>query len=74
MTPDAVRHVPDSSHTRELLKMAKLSQSSAARLIGVDQRTMRSWLSDATSATPIPYSAQFCLECLAQNRMGRNEC
>lgn len=69
MTPDATRHNPDPAYLRGLLDKAGLSQSEAARLIGIDPRTMRSYLSDSATvarSSRAPYSVQFALESLAK--------
>lgn len=69
MTPDASKHNPSPEYLRALLAKAGLSQSEAARLIGIDPRTMRSYLSDAATvsrSSRAPYSVQFALESLAK--------
>ena len=60
--PDARWHRPDPNYLRELLERANLSQRAAARLLGMDERTMRYY---ASGRTPLPYATQFCLEALA---------
>lgn len=65
--PDAKWHRPEPGYMRELLAKANLSQRAAARLLGVDERTMRYY---ASGQTPLPYPAQFCLEALADKSSG----
>lgn len=69
MKPDPTTYNPDPAYLRRLLDKAGVSQRQAARLIGVDERTMRSYLSDAASvarSSRAPYSVQFALESLAK--------
>jgi len=66
--PDAALHRSEPDYLRELLAAAKLSQRSAARVVGVDERTMRYY---ASGDSPMPYPVQFCLETLAANAGGR---
>ena len=67
MKPDIAKHKPDPSYLRALLDKAKLSQVAAARLLGVSERAMRSYLAPAwKSGHPVPYTVQFALECLAK--------
>lgn len=61
MKPNAKNHNPSPDYLRELIATAGLSQREAARLIGVNERTMRAWLSGHSTC---PYSAQYCLEAL----------
>lgn len=63
MTPDASKHNPDPAYVRELLSRAGLSQRHAAKLLGVNDRTMRFWCSGQVD---IPYTAQFALEALSR--------
>ena len=64
MKPDALKAVPATAdYLRELVTRSGLSQREAARKLGVNERTMRHWLG---ARFPCPYSAQFCLECLAE--------
>ena len=69
MTPDATNHNPSPESLRALLAKACVSQRQAARLIGVDERTMRSYLSDSAAvarSSRAPYAVQFALESLAK--------
>jgi len=69
MTPDATKHNPSPDYLRALLARAGLSQSEAARLLGIDPRTMRSYLSDSAAvarSSRAPYAVQFALESLAK--------
>jgi len=63
--PNAEYHDPDPDYMRSLVEESGLSQRKAAAQIGVDERTMRSWISGDRA---FPYSAQFTMEQLA-NRM-----
>jgi hypothetical protein len=60
--PNAAKHNPDPDYVRKLLDRAGVSQREAARILGVTDRAMRYWCS---GDQPIPYTAQFALECLA---------
>lgn len=60
--PDAGLHRSDPNYLRELLAAANLSQRAAARLIGIDERSMRNY---ASGKREIPYVLQYCLEVLA---------
>lgn len=62
MKPDSKRHRPtDAEYVRKLIERAGVSQREAARILGVTDRSMRNWC----AGEPIPYTAQFALECLA---------
>lgn len=67
MRPDASRHNPDPCYLRGLLEQAGLSQRQAAQALGITDRSLRYYLSDAASDTyrAAPYPVQFALECLA---------
>lgn len=63
-TPNQSEHRPnDPDYVRELLTKAGISQREAARRLGVTDRTMRHW---CAGTAPIPYTAQYALECLAE--------
>lgn len=57
-------HNPDPDYLRDLLARAGISQRLAARLINVDDRMFRKFL---TGDHKCPYSVQFVLEYLAEN-------
>jgi len=61
MKPDASTYNPDPQYLRELLDSTGLTRKAQAKLLGVDQRTIRYWLSGERQ---FPYSVQFTLECL----------
>jgi len=69
MTPNAENHNPDPAYLRDLIDQAGISQRKAARLIGIDERTMRSYLASRTTkkAMNAPYAVQYCLEQLNEN-------
>ncbi len=60
--PDASQHCADADYVRDLLERAKLSQRAAARLLGINERTMRYYCS---GEQPVPYLVQYALEMLA---------
>lgn len=62
ITPNADRHNSDPNYIRELLKRAGLTQRGAAKRLGINERTMRYYLSGQQK---IPYVTQYCLEALA---------
>jgi hypothetical protein len=64
--PDAVSHRPDPEYIRRLLELANVSQRGFARVVGINERTMRDYV---VGASPMPYSVQFCLETLARRGM-----
>jgi len=57
--PDPSKLSTDPAYLRGLIEGAGLSQRAAARAIGVNERTMRDWLSGKHYW---PYTAQFALE------------
>ena len=62
MKPDPSKHRPyDTDYLRSLVEGAGLSQRAAARAVGINERTMRYYLS---GDNPCPYSVQFALESL----------
>ena len=68
MKPDIKQHNPDPTYLRALLEQAGLSQRKAAHLLGVSERMMRYYLVRTSDQNyrPMPYTVQFCLECLAK--------
>ncbi len=69
MKPDPTTYNPSPEYLRALLASAGVSQSEAARLLRIDPRTMRSYLSDAAAvarSSRAPYAVQFALESLAK--------
>jgi DNA-binding transcriptional regulator YiaG len=63
MTPNAATHTNLTvADIRALLVLANLTQATFAARIGVSTRTVTSWLAGTAR---MPYSAQFCLEVLA---------
>lgn len=60
--PNASLHRPDPTYLRQLLATAKLSQRAAARLLGLNERTMRYY---CTGKHEIPYVVQYALEIAA---------
>lgn len=66
--PDATLHKPDATYMRSLVKACGMSQAQAAEVIGINERTMRNYLSqDPDKFRPAPYSVQYTLEQLAAN-------
>lgn len=66
MKPNASLYNPDPRYLRGLLGASGMSQRAAARQIGISERAMRYYLSDAAADyRPAPYAVQFALECLA---------
>lgn len=61
--PDARLHNQSCNYIRGLFEQAGITQRHFARIIGVNDRTVRNWLINES----IPYSAQYCLEILAFN-------
>ncbi|MGE5877199.1 hypothetical protein [Klebsiella quasipneumoniae] len=69
LKPDPTAYNPSPDYLRALLASAGVSQSEAARLLRIDPRTMRSYLSDAAAvsrSSRAPYAVQFALESLAK--------
>ncbi len=64
MIPNAGNYNPDPEYVAELLEKIDLLQLEVAALIGVTDRAIRYWVA---GEKPIPYAAQFCLECLAKD-------
>lgn len=66
--PDATLHTADADYMRSLVKACGMSQAQAAEVIGINERTMRNYLSqDPDKFRPAPYSVQYTLEQLAAN-------
>ena len=65
--PDASTHNPSPHYLRGVLDQAGISQRDAALALGVSDRVLRYYMSDASSPTyrPAPYVVQFAIECLA---------
>ena len=56
------KHNPDPTYLRELLARAGLSQRGAARLVMINERTMRYYCSGQLD---LPYTTQLALEFIA---------
>jgi hypothetical protein len=68
--PDAKWHRDDKEYVLSLLQRAGLSQRGAARILGINERTMRYYCS---GDQPTPYLVQYALEVLArQNTSGQD--
>lgn len=61
MKPDASTYDPRPEYLAELVKSTGLTRPVLAKLLGVDERTIRYWLAGKRQ---FPYSVQFTLECL----------
>ncbi len=61
MKPDARRYDPRPEYLAELIGSTGLTQAAVAKKIGVDERTIRRWLSGQRQ---FPYTVQFALESL----------
>lgn len=62
MKPNSKNHrTQDPKYLADLIASTGLTQPSLGKLLGVNERTIRSW---ARGERPCPYSAQFCLEVL----------
>ncbi len=62
-SPNAERYTPDPQYLRKLIAKAGITQSEAARHLGVSPRMMRYYLS-TTGGYDCPYTVQYCLEAL----------
>ena len=64
MRPEASLRNPSPRYLRGLIEAAGLTQREAARRVGVSERMMRYYLTDADSAgyRPAPYPVQFAIE------------
>lgn len=67
MIDAATLYRPDPAYLRSLIERSGRSQRECARIIGVDDASLRRWLMTPPRAR-IPYSAQVCLELLAAMR------
>ncbi len=61
MKPDASRYDPRPEYLAELIGSTGLTQAALAARIGVDERTIRRWLSGQRQFN---YRDQFAIECL----------
>jgi len=59
--PDASKYDPRPEYLAELIGSTGLTQAALARKIGVDERTIRRWLSGQRQ---FDYTVQFAIECL----------
>jgi len=59
--PDAATYDPRPEYLAELIRSTGLTQAALARKIGVDERTIRRWLSGQRQ---FDYTVQFAIECL----------
>lgn len=67
MKPDAQNYNPDPDYLRTLITKAGLTQAKTAKLIGINARSIRRYLSciDSPNYQQAPYAIQFAIECLA---------
>jgi len=67
MKPDPKTYNPSPDYLRALLAQAGVSQSEAARLLRIDPRTMRSYLSPSSvrRRSDAPFAVQLALERMA---------
>jgi len=65
--PDARLHNPDPAYLRGLLEKAAISQSEAARRLGMSRNGFLNYLRDTSEPLyrEADYRVQFALECLA---------
>lgn len=61
MKPDASTYDPRPEYLAELIGSTGLTQAALAKRIGVDERTIRRWL---TGQRQFNYRDQFAIECL----------
>lgn len=66
--PDATLHNPDLHYLHRLLRRAGLYKKDFASIIGRSETSVLEWFS---GKRPIPYLAQYALECIA-NRNTEN--
>mgnify|MGYP003614543333 CR=1 FL=1 len=74
MKPNALdNYNPNPDYLRSLIEQASLTQTDAAKLVGVDPRTMRRYLAftDSKNYIKAPYAVQYCLERLANKKDSR---
>lgn len=64
MNPNSKYKNSDTEYLRELIDKIGLSQRATARLIGVNESTLRSYLNPNHDSI-CPYPVQYCLEVLA---------
>ena len=64
MTINKSKHNPDTDYLRGLINNAGISQREAARRIGIDERTLRRYLTlnSNKSYVECPYVVQYALE------------
>lgn len=67
MKPDATQHDPTPEYMRYLVERTGLSQREVAKRIGIDDRSIRYYLSHGENRRVAPYPVQFALECLADD-------
>lgn len=61
MKPDASTYDQRPEYLAELIRSTGLTQAALAKIIGVDERTIRRWLSGQRQ---FDYTVQFAIECL----------
>ena len=61
MKPDASTYDQRPEYLAELIRSTGLTQAALAKIIGVDERTIRRWLSGQRQ---FDYTIQFAIECL----------
>lgn len=68
MKPNPATYNPSPEYLRALLAQAGVSQSEAARLLRIDPRTMRSYLSpeSVSRRSDAPFAVQLALERMAE--------
>ena len=64
VTPNAAFYNESSDYLRCLINSSGLSQETVAKLIGIDGRTLRGYIS-TTNPKRHPYAIQYAIECLA---------
>ena len=61
MKPDASTYDQRPEYLAEMIRSTGLTQAALAKIIGVDERTIRRWLSGQRQ---FDYTVQFAIECL----------
>lgn len=61
MKPNAKKYDPRPEYLAELIGSTGMTQPQLSLILGVNEKTLRNWLS---GRNPFPYTAQFALECL----------
>ncbi len=61
MKPDASTHDSSKEYCRDLVLSTGLTRVPLCKLIGIDERTLRRYMSGERK---VPYPIQFALECL----------